>query len=115
MISGQTPLVIVFSGATVTLLPVQESTAVGKSNVQFVAQLTVLLLAQLINGGVKLVTVIVWLHVLVLPHASVPSQVRVIACGQRPLVTVPRRLIPMLVPLHKSEAVGGSNVQLLPQ
>ena len=49
-------------------------------------------------------TVTTWLHVLLLPQASTASHVRVINCGQEPLVTVPATLTVTLVPLHASEA-----------
>src|ERR1035437_6315077 len=40
-----------------------------------------------ITGGVGSTTVTVWLHELVFPHKSVTRQVRVMICGQIPLVT----------------------------
>ena len=44
-------MVTVFTMTTVTLLPLQLSTAVGGSNAQVVPHSTVLLLAQVITGG----------------------------------------------------------------
>jgi len=46
----------------------------------------VLFVGQVMTGGVVSVTVMVWLAVLVLPHASLAVQVRVmlLACGQAP-------------------------------
>ena len=46
----------------------------------------VMLAGQVMTGGVVSVTVMVWLAVLVLPHASLAVQVRVmlLACGQAP-------------------------------
>ena len=72
----------------VTLVPQQGEKAVGASNVQLVPHSAVLLVGQLIPGGVVLTTVIVWLQVLELPQQSIATQVWVMNCGQRPLVTV---------------------------
>src|SRR6059058_990239 len=70
---------------------------------------------QLVNtGGVVSTTVTVWLHVLVLPHTSVASQVRVMVIGQTPLVTVLRTVMAALLPLQRSKAVGGSKLQTEP-
>src|SRR6185295_4658404 len=45
--------------------------------------------AQLRTGGVVSTTVTVWLHVATFMQSSTACQVRVITCGQVPLVTVP--------------------------
>ena len=54
----------------------------------------VLLAGQVMTGGVVSVTVMVWLAVLVLPHASLAVQVRVmfLACGQAPGVVSSAKL-----------------------
>ncbi len=75
MSCGQVPFVTVLRTLTLTLVPLQVSKAAGGSNVQAVPHSTVLLLAQVKTGGVVSTTFTVWLHVLVLPHKSVASQV----------------------------------------
>jgi hypothetical protein len=71
-------------------------------------------LAQVRVGGWVLNTVTVWLQVLLLPQASAKSQVRVMICGQRPLVSVLRMVAGTGAPLHASTALGTSKVQPLP-
>jgi len=47
----------------------------------------------MMTGELELCTVTVWLQLVLLPHASVISQLRVMTCGQTPLVTVPVKVI----------------------
>jgi hypothetical protein len=102
------------SNWTVTLVQ-QVSLAVGASKFHAVPHGTVLLAAHVSTGGVVSSTVTVWLHVLVLPHPSVNSQVRVMTQGQGPLlVTVLRTVAGTGAPLHASTALGVSKVQTLP-
>src|ERR1017187_4694709 len=82
-------LVVVPSTTTVTLEQ-QASLAVGGVKFHAKPLLTVRLLAHISTGGVVSTTVTVWLQVLVLPQTSVNTHVRVMTCGQRPLVTVLR-------------------------
>src|ERR1035441_4660769 len=64
--------------------------------------------------GLVETTVTIWLHVLLLPQASVNSQVRVMTGWQGPpLVAVLVEVMVTLLPQHE-EAVGRSNVQPLP-
>src|ERR1039457_2291956 len=65
-------------------------------------------------GGWLFTTVTVWLQVLVLPQASVASQVWMITCGQTPLVMVLTTVIATFVPLQASEAVGASKLHAVP-
>ena len=65
-------LVTVLAITTVTLVPLQASLAIGASKVQAVPQSDRLLVAQVNSGGVVSITVTVWLHVAVLPHAGGP-------------------------------------------
>src|ERR1039458_6129361 len=81
-------LVVVPSTTTVTLEQ-QASLAVGGVKFHAKPLLTVMLLAQVNSGGVVSTTVTVWLQVLLLPQASVNSQVRVIICGQTARVATP--------------------------
>jgi len=116
MTCGHTPLVTVLRTVSVTFVPLQLSLAVGASNVQAVPQLTVLLVAQVRTGGVVSTTVTVWLQVVLLVHASMAIQVRVMTCGHTPLVTVPRTVsVILLVPLQPFTMVGGSKLQAVPQ
>src|SRR2546430_13646924 len=94
-----------------TLVSLQASKAVGGSKLQGSPQGTVLFVAQVSAGGVVSTTVTVWLHVLVLPQASVASHVRVMSGGQTPLVAVPRTAMVTFVPLQVSLAAGGSKHQ----
>jgi hypothetical protein len=83
---------------------------------------TTMLLGQLITGRLVFTTITIWLQVLLLPQASVISQVSVMNCGQTPLVTMPVELMITLVTtpdevntlLQQDEADGRSNVQALP-
>ena len=70
-------------------------------------------MAQVNSGGVVSITVTVWLHVAVLPHASA-RQVRVTTSGQNPLVSVLRMVNVTFVP-QQLVAVGGSKCQPGPQ
>src|ERR1043166_857100 len=83
-------LVLVLRMVMVTLVPLQASVAVGLSKLQALPHWTVLLLAQVMTGGVVSTTVMVWLQELLLPQMSLTSQVRVAtSSGQEPrLVTV---------------------------
>jgi hypothetical protein len=118
-----TPLVTVPITVIVRLVQ-QASVAVGASKLHAVPHGTVLLLAQCSPGGLVLTTVTVWLHVLLLPQASVNSQVWVMTHGQGPLfVTVPVAVMITLVTTpvevitllpQQDEANGRSNVQALP-
>src|SRR5439155_16574 len=78
----------------------QVSVAVGVLKVQSVPHSTVMLLTQLITGGVRSSTVTVWLHSAVLPQAPVR------------LVTVPTMV--MVTEPQLSVAVGALNDQALP-
>ena len=100
---------------SVTFVPLQASLAVGTSKTKAVPHWTVLLVAQMMTGGVVSTFVTVWLQVLVLPHASVASQVRVMTCGQTPLVAVLRMVTATLVPLQEPTTVGGSKLHGVPQ
>src|SRR5260221_10463107 len=95
---GHVPLVTVLSAVTVTLVPLQASKAVGGVKVQGESHGKPTGEGQLIVGGVLSITATLWLHVLVFPHGSVTTQVRVITLGQIPLVTVPSTAIVRLVP-----------------
>src|ERR1035438_9268411 len=66
---------------------------------------------QLTTGGLVPTMVTVWLQVLLLPHWSVSSQVRMMEPEQRLLVTVLATETVTLLPLHRSSPVGGSKVQ----
>ena len=100
----------------IVLLPLL-SVAVGASKLQAVPCSTVLLvLLQVITGAVVSTTVTFWLQVLLLPQASVASQVRV---ASKVLPQCPAKLVIVLItvivllPLL-SVAVGGSNDQAVP-
>src|ERR1039458_4899140 len=88
MTCGQTPLVTVLATVLTTFEPLQASVTIGALKLHSVPHCTVLLLAHVSTGGV-VSTVTVWLQVLLLPHASVNSQVRVIVCGQTAMVATP--------------------------
>jgi hypothetical protein len=75
----------------------QASVAVGTSKLHAVPHCTVLLLAQVSTGGLVFTTVTIWLHVLLLPQASVISHVCLMNCGQTPLVTMPVDVMSRLV------------------
>src|ERR1041385_8620069 len=105
---GQVPFVTVLTTATVTVL--HESDAVGGSKLHAVPHSTILLPRQRIAGGLVSTTVTAWLHWLKLPQTSVAFQVRVMTCGQRPLVTVLTTTTATV--LHVSEAVGGSKLHV---
>src|ERR1043166_2145290 len=114
-------LVLVLRMVIVTLVPLQASTAVGLSKVQAPVHWTVLLLAQVMTGGVVSTTVMVWLQVaaLVSPlQLSLASQVRVTskAPPQQPaaLVMGLSTVQLTLVPLQEFVQMGGSKFQLVP-
>jgi hypothetical protein len=66
------------------------------------------------GAGTHDTTVTVWLHVLLLPQASVNSQVRVMTHGQGALfVTSPVQVIVTLLP-QQEEPTGRSNAQFVP-
>src|SRR6266700_3037440 len=94
------------------------SVAVGWSKLQAVPSWTVLLvLLQLMTGGVEPLTFTVWLQEALLPQPSVASQVRVASkvLPQCPavLVTVLSTVIVAATPLL-SVAVGTSKLQAIP-
>src|ERR1700693_478491 len=93
-----------------TFVPLQVLRAVGISKAQAEPHSTLLLLAQVRTGRVASSTVIVWLHVLVFPQASVASQARVMVRGHRLLVTVLKIITATLLPLQASTAAGGSKL-----
>src|SRR5690349_3634891 len=111
MFCGHSPLVSVPRMVIVTLVPLHVSEADGGSKLQAAPQSTVLLPAQVMTGAVVSTIVTVWLHVLVLPQASVASQVRVMVCGHSPLVSVPRMVTVTLVLPHESRLEGESKLQ----
>jgi hypothetical protein len=74
---------------------------------------TTMLLGQLITGGLVFSTVTTWLQVALLLQQSVASQVRMMTCGQTPLVTVSITVIVTLLQ-HASKAVGASKLHAVP-
>src|SRR5439155_16599289 len=56
----------------------------------------------------------VWLQLAVLPAQSVTSQLRVMNCGQVPLVFVSMMMSVTFVPQHALVARGSSNVHAVP-
>src|SRR5204863_414603 len=98
----QNPLrfVVVLVIRMVTFVPSQRSVAVGLVKVQAVPHSTVKSGKQVIEGGVVSTTVAVWLHVLLLPQASLAFQVRVATkvFPQVKLVVVVMILIVTFVP-----------------
>src|SRR5258707_10420316 len=85
--------------------------ALGIRPQPFVEHTTMLVGQTVIFGRLVSTTVTVWLQVFVLPEQSAASQVRVMTCGQIPLVTVPKMLRVTLAPLQASTAVGGAKNQ----
>src|SRR5260370_1392555 len=84
------PLVVVPVTEMVTFVPQQTSEAEGASKLQAEPHWTVLLLEQVMTGGVVSTTVTIWLHDALFEQQSVARQVRVIASEQAvPLVVVP--------------------------
>ena len=67
----------------------------------------------MIIGGVVSTTVTVWLQVLVLLQQSTACHVRVMTCGQAPLVTV-LRMVVWTFGQQGSTTVGGSKVHAAP-
>jgi hypothetical protein len=109
------PLVTVSTTEMVTLLPQQISEAEGASKAQAELHGTLLLVAQVMTGGVVSTTVTVWLQEALLEQQSVACQVRVIASEHAvPLVIVPETTTVTLVPQHTSEAEGASKSQTDP-
>src|SRR6478736_4053844 len=97
----------------IVLLPLL-SVAVGESKVQAVPCSTVLLvLLHVITGAVVSTMVTFWLHVLLLPQASVAAQVRVASSvvPQLPVTLVTMATIVIVLLPLLSVAVGASNVQ----
>jgi hypothetical protein len=105
---GQMPFVKVPS--TKTPCRQQLSVATGVPNSHGEPHSTVRLLGQEVNtGGIVSTTVIVWLHVFVLPQQSLATQVPVMSCGHVPLVTtLPRKTA---CRQQLSVADGASNCQ----
>src|SRR5215471_10998789 len=66
------------------------------------------------TGRLVFITVTVWLQLLLLPHASVATHVRVTTIGHMPLVAVVKVSV-TLAPLQASDTVGSSKVQAVPQ
>src|SRR5207244_726806 len=94
--------VIVLSNVTVTLVPQQESRAVGVSKVHWLPQSTVLSGTHVNSGGVMSTIVTVWVQVAPLPQQSRASHFLVRICGQVPLVKVPITVIVTLLPQQPS-------------
>src|ERR1039457_4461429 len=69
---------------------------------------------QFTTGGLVSAMVTDWLQKLLFPHWSVSAQVRVMTLGQTPFVTVLAMVTITFVPLHSSNAAGGSKFQVLP-
>jgi hypothetical protein len=111
-------LVTVLTMAMVTLLPEQASKALGPVKFQTVPHSTTRLLAQTKLGGVVSITVIVWLHVLLLLQESLARHVRValkvLLHPALALVTVPTIVIVTFVPAQMSKALGWAKFQTVP-
>ena len=73
-----------------------------------------MLLAHVSTGGVVSTSVTVWLKRLLNPQLLVNSHVRVMFCGHRPFVIVPRTTGLVSRPLHELATVGTSNDQATP-
>jgi hypothetical protein len=101
---GSLPDDVVLRTSTVTLVRQQGSSATGVFHTRGSPQRFVLMVTP-INIGGPLVIVTVWLHVLVFPHESTASHVRVMFRGHEPLVTVLRMEIVILLP-QQLTAVG---------
>jgi hypothetical protein len=112
-LQGELPLFVTVPTMATTGFEQQASVAVGGSNVHGVPHSTVLSGEQVKTGGVVSMLVTVWLHVLLLPQQSYATQVRVMICGQVPLVTV-LNTFTIGFEQQRSEATGGSKVQLEP-
>jgi hypothetical protein len=111
------PLVMVPVTRMVTFVPTQLSDAEGVSKVQAEPHWTVLLLAQVMTGGVVSTTVTAWLHDAVFEQQSVACHVRVMTSGQEvPFVIVPvTRMVFVPLPLQQPpEAKGTSKLQAEP-
>src|SRR5205823_4067408 len=102
---GQKPFVTVLSTVMPTWLQ-QASRAVGSSKLHAEPHSTVLLLEQVITGGVVSRTVTIWLQMDLLPQQSVACQVRLNLSmqGEAPVfkATVLRTVIVTLVPQQSS-------------
>ena len=108
----QAALVAVLRMVRVTVPP--RSVATGASKVQAAPHSTVLLVAQVIVGGVVSVIVTVWLHWALLPQASVAFQVRVaLKVLPQPAFVIVLTTEIVFVP-QVSVAVGASKVQAVP-
>ena len=86
MTHGQVPLVMVLWIVMVTLVPQQRSEALGGSKFQLEPHSTVLLLAQVMVGGMVSTMVTTRVQALVWPLQSVASQASVMTHGHAPLV-----------------------------
>src|SRR6266446_1152360 len=84
----------------------------GSTNTGASGHSMVLSAAQAMVGGVLSSTVIVWLHVAVLPHSSVAVQVRLVAYLILPVGQVPAMGVSMCARVtvpHKSVGTGSTN------
>ena len=111
---GHTPFVVLLSTVITTFVPLQASKADGGSKLQIEPQTTVLSGTQVRVGGVVSTTVTAWLQVLVWLQLSVAIQVRVMTCGQAPLVMVLTMEIVTVGSLQVEVAFGGSKSQTEP-
>src|SRR5262249_21775944 len=92
----------------------QLSVAKGVPNAQDEPHSTVRFVGQVITGGVVSTTVTDWLQLAVKPLQSLTCQVRVITCGQKPLVEVFRIVSVMFVPQQGFVARGSSKFHAEP-
>jgi hypothetical protein len=109
-------LVTVFKMRNVTLVPLQVSRTSGKSKPNGAPHLVALLATQVMLGGVVSTTVIRWLQLARLPHASKASQVRtaVNAPPQPAFVVVLTIRMATTESLHVSVACGTSKLKARP-
>jgi hypothetical protein len=107
---GQLPFVIVPTTVMVTFVPEQVSKAVGASKVHAVPHCTILLVAQVSDGGVISTTVTICVQVTDCPRQSLTVQMAVTICGQMPLVTTLVKITVGAAGQHGSGPTnGGSN------
>jgi hypothetical protein len=108
----------VFRIVTFTFVPAQASNALGAVKFQTIPHSTTRLLAHTRFGGVVSITVIVWLHVLLLLQGSLARQVRValklLLHPPLALVTVLTIVIVTFVPAQMSKALGWAKFQTVP-
>src|ERR1035441_679072 len=90
------------------------SLAMGEVKCHTWPPLTVRLLAHVSTGGLVLITFTVWLQVLVLLQQSMACHVRVMVCGQEPLVTE-LRMVGWTLGQQGSTTVGCSKIHAVPQ